>query len=190
MKKSIFSTLILASITLFSFGQKKTITPAPVTTFTVDSTKSKVEWVGSKKSDFHTGYFPVKSGSIKVAAGKLVGGNFIVDVAGLKVTDGGGEKLKGHLFSADFLDALNFSEATFTITKVVYQKDDKATVTGTLNLHGVKAPISFTAYIRNTDEKGFFAEAFFPLNRSTFGINYNLGTNTDVQLAVHLYGNK
>jgi len=59
-----------------------------------------------------------------------------------------------------------------------------------LSLHGVKAPITFTAYIRNADEKGLFAEAFFPLNRSLFGINYNLGTNTDVQLAIHIYGSK
>jgi polyisoprenoid-binding protein YceI len=190
MKKNIFTTLILASITLFSFGQKKAVPAAPVTTFTVDSTKSKIEWVGSKKSDFHTGYFPVKSGEIKVAGGNLVGGSFIIDVAGLKVTDGGGEKLQGHLLSDAFFNAVAFGEATFTITKVVSQKNDKANITGILSLHGVKSPITFTAYIRNTDDKGFFAEAFFPLNRSTFGITYNLGTNTDVQLAIHLYGKK
>jgi hypothetical protein len=189
MKKNIISTLILVSITLFTFGQKKAAVVVPVNKFTVDSAKSKVEWVGSKKSDFHKGYFPVKSGEVTVAGGKLVAGNFIVDVAGLKVTDGG-EKLQGHLFSADFLDALNFGEATFTITKVVYEKNDKANISGSLSLHGIKAPISFTAYIRNTDDKGFFAEAFFPLDRSLFGINYNLGTNTDVQLAVHLYAKK
>ncbi len=190
MKKNIFTTLILASITLFSFGQKKAVPAAPVTNFTVDSSKSKVNWVGSKKSDFHTGYFPVKSGDVKVAGGKLVGGSFIIDVAGLKVTDGGGEKLQGHLLSDAFFNAVAFGEATFTITKVVSQKNDKANITGTLSLHGVEAPINFTAYIRNADDKGFFAEAFFPLNRSTFGINYNLGTNTDVQLAIHLYASK
>ena len=108
MKKNIFTTLILASITLFSFGQKKAVPAAPVTNFTVDSSKSKVNWVGSKKSDFHTGYFPVKSGDVKVAGGKLVGGSFIIDVAGLKVTDGGGEKLQGHLLSDAFFNAVAF----------------------------------------------------------------------------------
>ena len=40
-------------------------------TFTVSAQKSKVDWVGSKKSDYHTGYFPVKSGSVQVDGGKL-----------------------------------------------------------------------------------------------------------------------
>ena len=184
--------MILASITLFSFGQKKAVPAAPVTNFTVDSSKSKVNWVGSKKSDFHTGYFPVKSGDVKVAGGKLVGGSFIIDVAGLKVTDGGGEKLQGHLLSDAFFNAVAFGEATFTITKVVSQKNDKANITGTLSLHGIKAPITFTAYIRSTDPtKGFFAEAFFPLDRTIFGINYGVGmVDTDVQLAIHLYASK
>lgn len=188
MKKNIFTTLIFASITLFSFGQKKAA--LPVINFTIDSSKSKVDWVGSKKSDFHTGYFPVKSGVVNVAGGKLVGGNFVIDIAGLKVTDGAGEKLQGHLLSDAFFNAVAFGEATFTITKVSTLKDNKANITGMLSLHGVKAPITFTAYIRNADEKGLFAEAFFPLNRSLFGINYNLGTNTDVQLAIHIYGSK
>ena len=113
-------------------------------------------------------------------------------MVGLKVTDAAGEKLQGHLFSADFLDAIKFGEATFTITNVNYTKADRATVAGELSLHGIKAPITFTAYIRSTDPtKGFFAEAFFPLDRTIFGINYGVGmVDTDVQLAIHLYASK
>ena len=44
---------------------------------------------------------------------------------------------------------------------------------------------------RNDKEKGFFAEAFFPFDRTVFGINYGIGAvDTEVQLAIHLYGNK
>ena len=184
-----FSALVLVSVALFSFIP--TTAKKEVTTLTVDAAKSKVEFTGSKASDFHTGFFPVKSGSIKVDGGKLVGGSFVINVAGLKVTDAAGDRLQGHLSSADFLDVAKFGEATFTITNVTYIKEGKATVTGDLSLHGVKAPVTFTAYVRSTDPaKGFFAEAFFAFDRTAFGINYQLGTDTDVQLAIHLYASK
>jgi polyisoprenoid-binding protein YceI len=121
-----------------------------------------------------------------------VGGSFVIDVAGLKVTDeGGGPKLQGHLSSADFFDISKFGEATFTINKVEYINADRATIKGDLNLKGIKAPVTFTAIIRNADDKGFFAEAFFPFDRTVFGINYGVGNvDKDVQLAIHIYATK
>jgi polyisoprenoid-binding protein YceI len=191
MKKIIFAVVILAtSFSLVAFT-KKDKTNAAVT-FTVNAQKSKVDWIGSKKSDFHTGYFPVKSGAVQVDGGKLVGGSFVIDVAGLKVTDeGGGAKLQGHLSSGDFFDISKFGEATFTINKVDYINADRATIKGDLSLKGIKAPVTFTAIIRNADDKGFFAEAFFPFDRTVFGINYGVGmVDKDVQLAIHIYGTK
>ena len=191
MKKIIFAVVILAtSLSLVAFTKKDKSNAA--VTFTVNAQKSKVDWVGSKKSDFHTGYFPVKSGAVQVDGGKLVGGSFVIDVAGLKVTDeGGGAKLQGHLSSGDFFDISKFGEATFTINTVDYIKADRATIKGDLSLKGIKAPVTFTAIIRNADDKGFFAEAFFPFDRTVFGINYGIGmVDKDVQLAIHIYGTK
>ena len=191
MKKTIFSlTLIAASVGLFSFTAKTT--KADVATFTVNAKSSKVDFTGSKKSDYHTGYFPIKSGSVQVDGGKLVGGSFVIDIAGLKVTDErGGEKLQGHLSSADFFDISKFGDATFKITSVKYTSGDKASITGDLSLKGVTAPVSFTASIRNADDKGFFAEAFLPFDRTIFGIKYGVGmVDSEVQLAVHIYGTK
>jgi polyisoprenoid-binding protein YceI len=191
MKKIIFAVVLIAtSLSLVAFT-KKDKSNASVT-FNVNAQRSKVDWIGSKKSDFHTGYFPVKSGAVQVDGGKLVGGSFVIDVAGLKVTDeGGGPKLQGHLSSADFFDISKFGEATFTINTVDYTKADRATIKGDLSLKGIKAPVTFTAIIRNADDKGFFAEAFFPFDRTVFGINYGVGmVDTDVQLAIHIYGTK
>jgi polyisoprenoid-binding protein YceI len=191
MKKIMFSiAVIAASISLFSFAPKAK--NADAVTFTVTAQKSKVDFTGSKKSDYHTGYFPIKSGAVQVNGGKLVGGSFVIDIAGLKVTDDrGGEKLQGHLSSADFFDITKFGEASFTISSVEYTKADRATIKGDLNLKGIKAPITFTAVIRNADDKGFFAEAFVPFDRTLFGINYGIGmVDTEVQLAIHIYGTK
>ena len=107
------------------------------------------------------------------------------------VDEGGGPKLQGHLSSADFFDISKFGEATFTINQVDYINADRATIKGDLNLKGIKAPVTFTAIIRNADDKGFFAEAFFPFDRTVFGINYGAGNvDKDVQLAIHIYGTK
>ena len=191
MKKIILSiAVIAASISLYSFAPKAKNVDA--VTFTVTAQKSKVDFTGSKKSDYHTGYFPIKSGAVQVNGGKLVGGSFVIDIAGLKVTDaGGGEKLQGHLSSADFFDITKFGEASFTITSIEYTKADRATIKGDLNLKGIKAPVTFSAVIRNADDKGFFAEAFMPFDRTLFGINYGIGMiDSEVQLAIHIYGTK
>jgi len=183
-------TIIATSIALFSFTPKQN--KADAITFTVNTKNSKVDFTGSKKSDYHTGYFPIKSGSVQVDGGKLVGGSFVIDVAGLKVTDDrGGEKLQGHLSSADFFDIAKFGDATFKITSVKYISDGKASITGSLTLKGITAPVTFTASIRNADDKGFFAEAFMPFDRTLFGVNYGVGmVDSEVQLAIHIYGTK
>jgi polyisoprenoid-binding protein YceI len=191
MKKIMFSlAVIAASISLMSFAPKHNY--ANAVTFTVNAKNSKVDFTGSKKSDYHTGYFPIKSGSVQVDGGKLVGGSFVIDVAGLKVTDDrGGEKLQGHLSSADFFDIAKFGDATFKITSVKYISDGKASITGSLTLKGITAPVTFTASIRNADDKGFFAEAFMPFDRTLFGVNYGVGmVDSEVQLAIHIYGTK
>ena len=191
MKKIMFSiAVIAASISLYSFAPKAK--NADVVTFNVTAQKSKVDFTGSKKSDYHTGYFPIKSGTVQVNGGKLVGGSFVIDIAGLKVTDErGGEKLQVHLSSGDFFDIKIFGEASFTITSIEYTKADRATIKGDLNLKGIKAPVTFSAVIRNADDKGFFAEAFMPFDRTLFGINYGIGmVDSEVQLAIHIYGTK
>jgi hypothetical protein len=55
----------------------------------------------------------------------------------------------------------------------------------------VSVPLSFPAVIRNADDKRFFAQAFFSLDRTLWGINYGIGNVAkDVQLSVYLFANK
>lgn len=160
------------------------------TTYQVD-TKSRVDFVGSKKGDFHPGTFAVKSGSLTVDAGKLTGGKFILDVENLKVTDAAAGKLDGHLKSADFLDVAKFPEATFEITSVKYVSETATEIVGTLNFKGNNIPVKFPAYIRSADDKGFFAQAFFSLDKNLLGIAYGKGQlSDDIQISVHLYAKK
>ena len=187
MKKIVFALLGTAFLTgMYAFTPVKST--KDVVTYNVQADKSRIDWVGSKKSDFHTGNFAVKSGTIQVDGGKLKGGEFVIDLANVKVTDRAGAKLEGHLKSADFFDVAKFGEATYKITSVSYTGDNTATINGTLNLKGTSLPVSFQAAIRNADDKGFFAEAFFSLDRTLFGVNYGIGNVAkDVQVAVHLF---
>ena len=187
MKKAFLALAGLAFLSgVYSFTPG---TAKKESTLTVSAEKSRVDWVGSKKSDFHTGYFTVKSGTVTVDGGKLKGGKFIIDLANLKVTDaGGGDRLTGHLKTADFFDVAKFGEATYEITGVNYTSESTAEISGNLSLKGTTLPVKFTAMIRNNDDKGFFAQAFFSLDRTAFGVNYGIGmVSKDVELAVHIF---
>ena len=136
MKKTFLSLAAVAFVAgLLAFAPA---TQKNYADLTVNLEKSRVDWVGSKKSDF--------------------------------------------------LDAAKNPEATFEITGVNYTSDNTATVSGKLTFNGVTLPLSFTANIRNSDDKGFFAQAFFGFDRTLFGVKYGVGAvSNDVQLAIHLF---
>lgn len=188
MKKVLsFVAIAFAATALYSFvPAKKTILADE---FTANTTNSKIEFIGAKKSGFHPGYFALKSGALQIENGKLKGGKFTIDVAGLKVTDGDGEKLEGHLKSPDFFDAAKFPEASFEILTVNYTSETAVEIAGNLNFRGVNIPLKFPAYIRSVDDKKFFAQAFFSLDATLLQFNYK-NTMPDVQLAIHLFANK
>ncbi|MFP5042694.1 YceI family protein [Parasediminibacterium sp. JCM 36343] len=186
MKKIMLGlALVAATVGIYSFA------PQPGDTFTANTTTSKVEFIGSKTDGYHPGYFLLKSGQVTIEAGKLTGGKFTIDLASLKVTDAAGEKLEGHLKSPDFFDFSKGTEATYVISNVKYTSANKCDIDGILTLKGVTAPVKFTANVRGVDDKKFFAEAAFSLDRTAFGINYGVGkVSSDVQLLVHLFATK
>ncbi|MGB0261158.1 MAG: YceI family protein, partial [Flavobacteriaceae bacterium] len=64
-----------------------------------------VNWTGYKVTGQHSGTLALKSGSINIQDGQLVGGEFVVDMTSLTVTDLKGKgkaNLEGHLKSDDF----------------------------------------------------------------------------------------
>lgn len=169
--------------TLYSF------TPVGGDTFTANTTTSKIEWIGAKAGGYHPGYFSLKSGSVTVENGKLTGGKFVIDIASVKVTDGAGEKLEGHLKSPDYFDAAKFPEATFEITDVKYTSETAVEIAGNLNFKGISIPLKFPGYVRSANDKGFFAQAFFSVDAKLLGINAKYSAS-DIQLSIHLFATK
>ncbi|HEX6914594.1 MAG TPA: YceI family protein [Chitinophagaceae bacterium] len=191
MKKAflVLTVAMVSAIGISSFTVSGT--ENNLTTYTVLSDYSKVEWVGTKKTGYHTGAFAVKSGEVKFDGDKLAGGKFVIDLTSLKLIGEQNEKFEGHLKSKDFFETSVFSEATFEISDVEYVSDKDVKISGSLNLKGIAVPVSFPAVIRNADDKRFFAQAFFSIDRTLWGINYGLGNVAkDVQISVYLFANK
>ncbi|MDI9366229.1 MAG: YceI family protein [Flavobacterium sp.] len=187
MKKVFLAVALVAStVGIYSFTTKV------ADTFAVNTTTSKVDFTGSKKSGYHQGHFSLKSGSVTVDAGKITGGSFVIDLASVKITDDAAPKLEGHLKAPDFFDfSIKGTEATYTIASVKYTSADKAEIDGSLTLKGITAPVTFVASIRGIDATKLFAEATFSLDRTVFGINYGIGSvANDVQVTVHLFASK
>lgn len=185
----------------------------------LDLATSQMTWVGTKKvGDKHDGTFSLTEGKISVKDGQITAGNFVIDIKSLKVMDlkdtTANKKLAGHLLSKDFFEAEKFATASFEITAVApfkkeegEKKDDKKdaeysiadpthTVTGNLELKGVKKSIAFPAKIKIEDGKAE-AEAKFNINRKDFGMSYgteeSLGDkmiNNAVNIGLKLVANK
>ncbi len=185
MKKIVLAIALVAStVAIYSFTTKV------ADIFTVNTATSKVEFVGSKASGSHPGYFLLKGGSIMVEAGKITGGSFIIDLSTLKITDDAGVRLEGHLKSPDFLDFGKSTEAIYVISSVKYTDANNAEIDGNFTMKGITAPVKFVATtIRNATS--FSGDARFTLDRTAFGVTYDPAkVSKDVAISVHLIAAK
>lgn len=178
----------------------------------VNVSDSKIEWIGTKVSGYHTGIVPLKNGEIFVNNGEVTGGRFVFDIANMSVEGPKGSdttsnnKLLGHLKSADFFDVAQHPEGNFELTNVkAYtgealkdttdpRQDEineyKVTnpthsISGNLTLKGVTKNIEFPARITvsgNTAE----AVAKFNIDRKQWGIVYPGKPDDLIRDAIHL----
>ena len=149
-----------------------TAAPAGAETLALDPSSSALGFVGSKVTGKHEGKFTTFTGTITLAGGKAEGGkiNVEIDLGSVKTDQ---DKLDGHLKTKDFFDVEKFPKATFTSTDIKPggEKGATHTITGDLDLHGVKKSISFPATI-TVNADGATGTAEFSINRKDFGLVY------------------
>ena len=141
-------------------------------TLPITPENSKIEFVGSKVTGSHNGGFKQFSGTIELAKEGIEKSRVTIDINTDSIyTDN--ERLTGHLKTADFFDVPKHPKANFTSTKIEPSKTAGAThtVTGNLEMHGVKKSISFPATIQVAPDAAS-VNAEFAINRKDFGINY------------------
>ncbi len=140
--------------------------------YQVDKAKSAVKWEAKKVIGGHEGTIGIKEGVVRVADGKIAGGNFVIDMPSLVCTDVA--RVTGHLKNEDFFDVEKFPTATFAIVKVDYS-DKGAFVTGKLTIKGITKDISFPAAV-SIDNTQLEANATVKVNRLDYDIKYRSGS--------------
>lgn len=121
-----------------------------------------------------TGQFKVFSGTVESDSADFSGArvSFSADTTSV---DTANEQRDNHLRSADFFDAAQFPQITFSTDNFNVQ-DGK--ISGTLSLHGVSKPVTLDVEYSGTNKDPWGNEkAGFSLsgkiNRTDFGLNWN-----------------
>jgi len=180
-------------------------------TWNISTSASKIEWIGTKVSGYHTGTVPLKTGELYVKDGNVTGGKFVMDIAHMEVSGPKGsdtasnKKLLGHLKSSDFFDVEKHPEATFdlveikpftgTVKDTADPRQDEIseykvtnpthTVSGNLTMKGITKNIEFPARITvsgNTAE----AVAKFNIDRKEWDVKFTGKPDDLIRDAIHL----
>lgn len=130
---------------------------------------SLMKWDAKKVIGGHVGTINLKEGTIRTDNGKIIDGEFIIDMNSMVCTDA--PKLTAHLKNEDFFNVPSFPTGRFVISKVDYSGTSPV-VTGNLTIKNKTKTISFPAKISNT-ENGLTADAMgIKINRLDFDIQY------------------
>lgn len=165
MKKRVFLSAVALLVALTtSFAQKLEINPA----------SSSIHWVGKKVTGEHSGNINLKSGSLSLTAGKISGGELVVDMTSITNTDlPAGEwndKLVGHLKSDDFFGVATYPEAKLVITSATTDATGNVAIKGVLTIKGINQLAEFTAV---PTDNGY--SALITVDRTKYDIKYGSG---------------
>ncbi len=143
-------------------GETLPITPA----------NSKIEFMGSNPRETNHGMFGKFAGQIELVDKRPESSRVFVEIE-MNSVETNEKKLTAHLQSADFFDVARFPKTTFVSTEIKPDGEGGAThtVTGNLDMHGVKKAITFPATITITDDS-VAMQSEFAINRKDFGIVY------------------
>lgn len=137
--------------------------------------KSKINWIATEMrgTKRRTGTISFKDGLFLSKNGEIVGGEFIVDMETMDVTDVpvhekiARKNLLNHLKSDDFFNVTHYPISTLKMTNVEKNKDDSLKISGNLTIREVTKNIEFFAH----QEDGKFRTSF-TFNRLDWNIAY------------------
>jgi len=157
-----------------------TIFRLPDGTYAVDVDKSIIGWTGRNPNGSHTGTVRLSGGKVFIA-GERGEGAFSIDIHSIRNTDLAGDELQpvliAHLNSDDFFFTRIFPTATFTVQGIErleepFVSSPNYIVTGSLELRGVKARLTFPATLVQMEDGLLVAEAHFDIDRTRWNVIY------------------
>lgn len=165
LKSGIASVIILATVAMVNTKKE------------VDVESSTITWVGEKVTGSHNGTIDLESGYILMEDEKIVGGEFVMDMSTIEVTDLSGEskgKLEGHLKSDDFFGIENHPTAKLVITSAASKGNGKYGIVGDLTIKNETHPITFDLVMN-----GDTASTQLTIDRSKYNVRYGSGSFFD-----------
>lgn len=168
LKGALASVIVLTTVafTANSIEKKK-----------IDVKDSEVTWRGEKVTGFHTGTVELKEGHFILEDGELKGGEFVMDMSSINVTDLEGEnkgKLEGHLKSDDFFGVETYPTAKLVITSAAKKSDGTYGVVADLTIKEDTHPVTF-----NLDWNENSASTELSIDRSKYNVRYGSGSFFD-----------
>jgi polyisoprenoid-binding protein YceI len=161
--------------------------------YTVDTANSIIQWVGRNPNTHHTGSLRLSEGFMDIRQADVTG-RFVIDLASIENTSLAGDPnqpvLIAHLLSDDFFWAKRFPKAAFSLQNFHpieggHLTTPNYTLSGTLEMMGVRAPLQFPATLTALPDKRLTAEAHFDFDRTRWNIIYGSSRFFD-HLGMHL----
>lgn len=193
MKNIILSLIVIALIGFAGykvFGSKKEVVTPPVdlasTTpiavvdpvekdvYIIDTATSSMTWKGSFVSGArsHTGTIMLKSGKGKFENATISTGEFVIDMASIKDSEGN-EKLETHLKSDDFFNVEKFPEAKFELLSFAPAKTAGTfTAKGKLTIRDVTKDFTFPVTLSVEGQNMLRATGKITFNRADYNVKY------------------
>lgn len=161
--------------------------------YELDREKSLIQWTGRNAANSHYGTLRFAGGSLAVEKGELAAGEAVADMRTIAVDDLQGEAarmLLRHLATGDFFLTDRHPTATFRLEGAdpvpgAAAGQINVNVRGSLELRGVRSPLSFAAVFAPAGEGGVALQGAFQLDRTRFGSHYGSGRFFE-RLGMHL----
>jgi len=148
-----------------------------VKTLSISKDKSKVEWLGSKKTgSTHKGVIAIESGSVTLEKDLIKSGDIVINMQSIEVldipkNDENYAKLTGHLKSEDFFSVDKFPKAKLVVKSSKKLKEREYEFSGDLTIKDKTLPIKFPATVNMSDSE-VTATGKMKIDRTQFGIKY------------------
>ncbi len=166
MKNTIKNSIIIIAISLLTFSFTTIVDGKK----TIKTEKSTVTWKGYKVTGAHQGTIALKSGSLSFKNGKLIGGDFTINMSTIAISDLTGDakgQLEGHLKSDDFFGVAKNPTSTLVFKKVKATSKNAYKITADLTIKGKTNTVKF-----NLSVYGNKANAALKVDRSKYDVRY------------------
>ena len=150
--------------------------------FKIQKTSSTVNWTGKKVLGLHTGSINIASGNIAWEKNEINGGEVVIDMTSIVITDIDDPKtnqdFKDHLFHDDFFSVDKYSTSHLLITNGTALGNNQYKLTGVLTIKDIAHPVDFIARVEVfTDTLHALGEIV--IDRTLYNIRYGSGKFID-----------